>query len=198
MNKRAVIAGFTLLELLVAITVFAIMSMMAYGGLHTLLTARDHTDRAAQQFAMLQSAFLFMQQDLTQAVNRGVRDEFGDSQPPFSGGDGDTLLSFVHGGAMGVERVRMALQPVAYRLDGEQLQRLSWQVLDRVQGSEPEVLDLTDGVLGVELRFAADEWHGTWPQQGGDKELPPLPKAVEVVLTTERWGEIRRTFLVAP
>ncbi len=74
------------------------------------------TDRAAQQFAMLQSVFLFMQQDLTQAVDRGVRDEFGDSRPPFSGGDGDTLLAFVHGGAMGMESVRMALQPVAYVL----------------------------------------------------------------------------------
>ncbi|MEJ1340407.1 MAG: type II secretion system minor pseudopilin GspJ [Candidatus Sedimenticola sp. (ex Thyasira tokunagai)] len=190
--------GFTLLELLVAISIFTIMSMMAYGGLHTLLTTRDHTDRAAEQFAMLQSTFLFMQQDLAQAVGRGTRDEFGDNQPPFSGGNSDELLAFVHGGAMGLESVYMPLQHVAYRLDGEQLQRLSWPVLDRTQGSEPDILDLTDGVLGVAARFSHDEWQDSWPQRDSGEDQPVLPRAVEVVLMTERWGEIRRTFLVAP
>ncbi|MES9901499.1 MAG: type II secretion system minor pseudopilin GspJ [Sedimenticola sp.] len=198
MIKRLTMGGFTLMELLVAISIFTIMSMMAYGGLHTLLTSRDHTDRAAEQFAMLQSTFLFLQQDLAQAVDRGTRDEFGDNQPAFSGGNGDELLTFVHAGTMGVDRAHMQLQLVAYRLDGERLQRLSWPVLDRMQGSEPEVLDLTDGVSGLELRFSHDEWQGTWPPYGSGKDQPALPGAVEVALMTERWGEIRRIFLVTP
>ncbi|UCE89614.1 MAG: type II secretion system minor pseudopilin GspJ, partial [Pseudomonadota bacterium] len=72
--------GFTLLELLVALAVFAVMSAMAYGGLSSVLNMREQTDAAAQRLASVQRAFLRIERDLEQSVTRGVRDAFGSMQ----------------------------------------------------------------------------------------------------------------------
>ncbi len=50
-------AGFTLLELLVALSIFALISAMAYGGLQSVMTTQQHTAKAAQHLADLQKAY---------------------------------------------------------------------------------------------------------------------------------------------
>ncbi len=193
MKGRAPQSGFTLLELLVALAIFALMSAMAYGGLQTLLESRKHTDRAAEQFSRLQNTLLFLQQDLSQVVERSVRDELGDREPVFSGADTEYLLQLTRGGAVGRPDTA-ALQRVAYRMEEGRLQRVNWPVLDRVQGMEPLVMELVDGVTDIQIRFLHTEWQPDWPGQGGR----PLPRAVEIHLVTDRWGEIRRVFPIYP
>ena len=50
--------GFTLLELLVAIAVFAVLAVMAYGTLSNVLQAQSQTREAAQQLTRVQQAIL--------------------------------------------------------------------------------------------------------------------------------------------
>ncbi len=189
MIRRAPQSGFTLLELLVALAIFALMSAMAYGGLQTLLESREHTERAAERFSRLQSTLLFLQQDLSQVMERSTRDELGDREPVFVGADTEYLLQLTRGGATGRSET-VSLQRVAYRMEENRLQRVIWPVLDRVQGTEPLVMDLVDGLTDIQIRFLDEEWQPDWPGQGGR----PLPRAVEIHLVTDRWGEIRRVF----
>ncbi len=84
--------GFTLLELVIAMAIFAIMSTIAYSGLNNVLTAKERTDEQAQQLVRLQLAFTHMGRDISQAVNRGIRDEYGESQPALVGRDLDGYL----------------------------------------------------------------------------------------------------------
>ncbi|MES9871208.1 MAG: type II secretion system minor pseudopilin GspJ [Sedimenticola sp.] len=189
--------GFTLLELLVAIAIFATLSLMVFSGLRTLLDSREHTDRIATRLGRLQTAFLFMQQDLSQAVDRETRDPFGDSNPAMFQETGENSLVFVQGGKIGMESERVSLQRIAYQLDEGRLLRLNWPVLDLYQGSKPASIELMDNLSGMEVRFLGEQWYEHWPPQVAEGLDHPLPRAVEVTLTTERWGEVQRVFLVA-
>ena len=78
-------AGFTLLEILVAIAVFAIFSMMAYGGLLRLLDNRERIDTERAFWRDTTFAFLRIEQDFSRARNRSIRNISGGNQIPFEG-----------------------------------------------------------------------------------------------------------------
>jgi general secretion pathway protein J len=192
-NGRRLHKGFTLLELLIAVVVFSIMATMAYGGLNSVLTTRDSTDQAAQELDALQQTFLFLQQDLLQIVGRSVRDELGDSEPSLKGGGGsETLLSLTRSDLGGLGRYP-ALRRISYRFSEGRLQRVSELVLDRFPDSPKTTMELLPKVNRIHIHFLADEWADTWPP-AGVSDLDALPRAVEITLETERWGEVRRLY----
>ena len=191
--------GFTLLELLVAVAVFAVVSIMAFGGMWSVMdtaaAARTHADR----LQTLQRAFNLLGRDLEQAVPRGVRDSLGDPQPALRGGTGEVLVELTRGGAGSlVPGPDSALRRVAYRVVDERLERLRWPVLDRTPGMEPAVDTVIEGVAGHGVRFlTSDGWSAFWPpspQAGGPAALP---RAVELSVTLTDWGTIRRLYRVA-
>lgn len=199
--------GFTLLEMLVAVAVFAVISVMAYAGLDTVLAAKAQTERHAQRLSELQMAMLMLERDIGQAVPRGIRDSYGDAQPPLlGGGDKQAAVEWTRAGwANPVGRVRSELQRVGYRVEDEQLVRDSWMVLDRAQDSEPYRAVLLEGVEALSVRFmdGQRQWQESWPSQsfavqgvqGG--AAPELPLAIEVKLELADFGEIVRLFRVA-
>jgi general secretion pathway protein J len=193
--------GFTLLEIVVALAIFAVLSVMAYSGLDQVLRARDATDRTMDRLSELQLAWSLIGRDLEQAATRGIRDGFGDPQAPMNVA-GDNLIELTRGGWPNpLRRPRGHLQRVAYHLDGEVLQRLSWNVLDRAQDSEPRVAELLTGVTGVELRFMDQQgdWGSQWPPQGNVDvgEQTPLPRGMEVVIELQDMGRVGRLFQVS-
>ena len=78
--------GFTLMELLIAITVFAILSTITYSGLKTVLDTEQQTSQHMELLSQVQIALNLIQRDIEQAVSREVRDEFGDSLPSMRSG----------------------------------------------------------------------------------------------------------------
>ncbi|MEZ5671465.1 MAG: prepilin-type N-terminal cleavage/methylation domain-containing protein [Thiotrichaceae bacterium] len=73
--------GFTLLELLIALSIFALIAMMAYSGLLSVLQVGAHVEQTSQQLMRLQLTFQRVNQDVTQLVYRPIRNEYGDSLP---------------------------------------------------------------------------------------------------------------------
>lgn len=192
--------GFTLIELMVALALFAVLSVMAYGGLRTVLDQREHAAAQAERLGELQIAMLTIGRDVQQALNRPVRDEFGDRGVAMEGSGAQ--IEFTRGGWRNPSGLqRSELQRVGYLVEDEELRRLSWQVLDRAQGAEPRAAVLLGGVQTLELRFLDDqgEWREFWPPPGTDPlTSSALPRAVEVSIETERWDRITRLFPVAP
>jgi len=193
--------GFTLLELVVAIAIFGLMSAMAYGGLNSVLNTRDHADRQADRLAQVQKAFTILGRDIEQAVNRPVRDNYTGEMLPLSGsGYGSAVLELSRTGQrnpMGQQRSH--LQRVAYALADGSLQRQSWRVVDRSSDSEPQQSLLLDNVKTVELRFMDKDhqWQPQWPSVAADPDAPPtLPRAVEITLELDDWGRLSRIFEV--
>ena len=66
MKTPANATGFTLIELVVALAIFALLSVMAYSGLRLVLDARERTAQQAERLATLQLAFTVIGRDLEQ------------------------------------------------------------------------------------------------------------------------------------
>lgn len=194
--------GFTLLELLVALSIFALLSAMAYGGLNAVMRSQQVTTEQAERLAQLQKAFFWLGRDITQASTRKIRDEFGDEQAAMVGiSIGERRLELSRNGWRNpVGRKRSNLMRVAWGVRDETLVRLHWNVLDRAQDSKPLETEMLDDVEELELRFLDDKqkWHDVWPAiSRGEESKVALPLAVEVILETGREGRIRRVFEVA-
>ncbi|HHL45575.1 MAG TPA: type II secretion system protein GspJ [Gammaproteobacteria bacterium] len=198
-HRSADAAGFTLLELLIALAIFAILSTLAYGSLRSALFNREQSQQRTEQLARLQMAFLFISRDLEQVVNRPVRNTYGDTQPPLFTPQQTYRLEFTRGGWNNPAKTRRStLQRVAYAIDEGELIRYSWWMLDRTDEKPTLTQPLLDGVEEFELRFLDDKnkWSKEWPVVGRDdnERSSPLPVAVELTIELQEWGRIRRLF----
>jgi general secretion pathway protein J len=193
--------GFTLLELLISLTIFALIAAMAYSGLNQVLTARDRSDEQASKLADVQRTFNYLERDIEQTVDRKIRDGYGDSQPALVGNiTGDYLLELTHSGWRNpANNPRSNLQRVAYTVRDEKLIRAIWYMLDRAQDSKPYESELMSGVKAFEVRYMnkGHEWVTGWPDAllGEKPDLSP-PLAVEVNIDTKAFGKITRLFRV--
>lgn len=198
-RARAHHRGFTLLELLVAIGIFALFSAMAYGSLTRLLESRERVEVERLFWRELSLAFLRMQDDFSQARARKIRDTDGSELPPFLGQPtdpralGDPNVELTRAGVTAVGD-RPDLQRVAYRLTDGSLRRLYWPVLDRAPTTQPITVALLGDIDELRIRFFDQSWLDRWPPSSGSAD--PLPKAVEVTLVHRTRGSYTRTFLV--
>ncbi len=196
--------GFTLIELLIALSVFAVLAMLAYGGLNTMLNTRALTDQRADALRELQLAYRNVERDIDQWVPREIRDEFGTVKPSLSaGGELGAALELTRGGWRNpAEQPRSTLQRVAYGVQENTLVRMTWLSLDREPNAQPVEQALLTGVRELRLRFldTSNVWQERWPSTdapvAGEAPVgaPLPPRAVEWVLETERWGELRWLF----
>jgi general secretion pathway protein J len=197
--------GFTLVELLIALAIFAILSVLAYGGLDSVIESSERTNEELNRLHQLQRTFSNVQRDLEQFTPRAARDEQGSSLFALSSGQNadlanTILLQFSRDGFRNPAKLpRSTLQRVAYKLDDGVLYRLSWPYLDRAFDAQATQTALMDHVREVKLRFLDDknEWHNVWPPLGADPaQKLPQPRAVEFTVFMEDWGEIPRLLRV--
>lgn len=200
-------AGFTLLELLVAMGIFAIIGAMALGGLNAVVGQETQARVQTERLAALQRAMRVIATDLGSIQPRFVRDELGTQGelPLLADGRGGYLIRLTRGGWPNPAQLphRGTLQRVQYRLEDGTLIREYWPVLDRVLGQEPRSEELLAGVRDAKLLFFdAEQGSGEWQQQ-----WPPLrnvgssagtrPRAIQVTLELDDWGTIERLIEVA-
>ncbi len=197
--------GFTLLELLVAMAIFALLSIMAYAGLSTVLNANQILDTNMQRLSEVQRSITLLSRDIRQTINRAVRDTYGDTRQPLIGATafdslGTPAIELTRTGyANPLGTKRSFLQRIAYRVEEETLYRDSWRVLDQAQDSEADALAICYDVKSLTLRYLDQEntWHDQWPPSDPEFQGAALPKAVEVSLELTDWGNIVRLLPLA-
>lgn len=208
MNRSFKQRGFTLLEMLVAIAIFAVVAALAYGGLSAITRQKEITNAAQQRLTEVRRAVMLMERDIFQIQPRPVREAYqGDVQPAVRGGvSGFLPLEFTRGGWRNPAALpRSTLQRVAWRIEDGKLQRLSWTALDQAQDSQPQVLDVLDDARELSVRFLDwnRDWQEQWPPlESGTEEAPVdpnrlLPAAIEVTITLSNDNRIRRVVEVA-
>ncbi len=191
-------AGFTLVELMVALAIFALISVagvaLLRSGSDTQIAVKNRLEDLSRTSRLANA----MESDLAQAVARPVRDTAGQPVPAFTEADAtvpNALFGFVRAGWSNFDEApRAGLQRVAYVLEGKSLKRVGWPMLD---GAQPgEAATLIERVRSAEIRFRDDagEWRSDWSAEDADA----LPRALELLLTVEGKPEQRMLFLVGP
>jgi general secretion pathway protein J len=183
--------GFTLVEVLVATAVFAIMSALAWGGLNAVIRARVALVAEQQDFSRTLRAVGALERDLQAVVARPVRGNYGETLPALRG-DADHIELTRLGYASPLVEARSALERVVYQQDGKDLRRGRYAVLDRAAASLPELSSVRDRLRRFHLRYLDGEgrWLDAWPRRDDPPEA--LPRAVEFRLEIDGVGEITR------
>lgn len=197
--------GFTLIEVLIAMAIFAILSVMAYGGLEQVIENRSQTEEALQRLRQLQLTMTKMQRDFEQLVPREAHDELGGILSALTTDQAsDLLIQFTRNGWRNPARItRSHLQRVAYKLDDDKLIRISWPYVDRAQDAQAVESELLDNVKDISIRIMNNkqEWQTSWPRLSnttpGSNSAPPRAIAIEITLKLHDWGEIVRLYRIA-
>jgi len=197
--------GFTLIEVLVALAVFGVLSVVAYMALGQTLSNADLLGERMARLEAIQRTIRYLDSDLMQAAPRPVRGLLGDGYEPAirTSFASEYALEVTHGGWTNPAGLpRGTLQRSAYRIEDDELIRYHWRVLDRTINNEPIETVLLDGVESIEFRYLTTDGEGSeqWPPANvaGPAAFRLRPRAVEVVLTLFNEGEIRRLVEVAP
>lgn len=197
--------GFTLLEVLVAAAIFALVAVAAFALQTQAIVARDAIVTRTDRLSQLQRGFDGLQRELLQAVMRSGRDSFGDRQPAFKAENGSGQLGsyfeFTQDGWRNpTGRPRSSLRHRLYRYNEGRIERLSWSSLDQAAREQPQVTVLMDKVKSLNLRFFADkQWQDrSWPAQArtGSNDTVALPQLLEMTIDFDDIGKIRRVFAI--
>jgi general secretion pathway protein J len=187
---------------MIAITIFAIITTFAYAGLDVVLDTKHQTEQHLDRLAKLQLGLHLLQQDIQQAVDRPIRNAFGDSEPAMRSNSSlsELLLELTRSGyANPMKMPRSQLQRVGYQLEDNTLYRITWPVLDLAQDTESRRQKLFDGVEDLTISFFDKnlERKTTWPptsSDDSDKDRETLPRGIELEIETETMGTLRRLF----
>lgn len=191
--------GFTLLEMLIALGVFAVIGVMSSQILSGIVDMSDTVRDRSDQLAELQRAMFIISRDIEQLTRRPVRDAFGDSTAAII--IGEPLIEFTRRGWQNPLRSpRSELQRVAYTVDDGDLVRQFWPLLDRGPDTEPIDQVLLRGVADVEFLAHAsrgDEFR-YWPVAVSADDDENALEAIELRLGHVVYGRLDRLWPVAP
>ena len=213
---RQIRGGFTLIEVLVAMAITAVIAVLAYVSLSTVIVGVDSVRSEADQINTLNRAFQVLARDIRQVVDRPILDEFGSREAALEGGPlARQMLALTRAGWHNtVDLPRSSLQRVAYYLEEDRLIRASWSVLDRSGSSEPREVTLLEGVESFDLQFLDDIsalrinqgieldrrlWVDNWLADiSQPNSVIELPAALTIRLDIIDWGQIERTYVLPP
>jgi general secretion pathway protein J len=214
--------GFTLVELLVALFITAILFAMGYSALTQSLNSRKQVDEQATRLSAVQQALRTMEQDFELLQPRPVRDLLGTGYlhpltlnqnatngftPSTLGGSasaaaqqGQALLSLTRGSwANPAGLPRSEMQRVSYLLRGDKLVRQYTPELDTTGAANFQERELLDQVEALSFRFMDGSlaWSGPWPTAIGANappadQLRTRPVAIEITLKLKDWGTLLR------
>jgi general secretion pathway protein J len=189
------VAGFSLIEVLVATAIFSIVAVVAFSGVSALVGAREQLARESERLRAVQLAVSGLERDLLQAVERPARGPGGVVAPALAG---DALgLELSHTGFPTTLDPRSGrVRRTAWRYADGQLVRLRHPTLDRADfGPRAAPEAILGGLAAVRLRYldGRGEWSPVWPpRQGPDARIDALPRAVEFTLDLDGLGPVRR------
>lgn len=167
-------SGFTLMEMLVVLALFAMIGLISSQLLYQTAELSMKMVGRSDYITDMHRAMSVLDRDIRQIVNRGIRDEIGELMDPLTLDD-SRLLQFSRMGWLNpMNESRGTVQRVEYSIDEGILQRRYWHVLDRDQESTPVIQTV---MQGVEMQFVLIDSNGetltTYPELLDVEELVP-------------------------
>ncbi len=190
--------GFTLIEILVALFVFALVALISGQLLSRTLSAQSQLQDRGERLALVHRAMQIVQRDLLQLTNRPIRnsDDFEQLGSLLINTDGFLEMTRM-GWRNPLRHRRSEMQRVSYRLEDEKLIRGYWHTLDRGYDAEPAFQTMLEEVKRVEF-YVLDtqgEEHKFWPlPRQNEKALDPV--AIILRIEIAPFGVVERIWQV--
>ena len=177
--------GFTLVEVVVALFIFAMLATAGVSLLSFTVKAQSATARVLSDVSDERRLSALLINDLGQAVPRLSPEERGGPRPPSQTTHSDLHLSSA--------RVSATPQPALLRLDKGTLVRMATPFVDGATVGKALVLET--GVERTKLRFRnKSDWQDDWSSERTDA----IPRALELTLVRKGAAPINRRILVGP
>lgn len=191
--------GFTLLEMVVAIGIFAVIAAVSYASLNRFLATRTDLEAKNDALKQLQLAFAALERDIRYVAPRPVRDGGGETEaalvayPPNPAAPGE-LLRLTVSGPENTSPALSRLTRVAWRVADGKLYRVVWKVLDRDAASEEYMQPVLAEVATVEMQFYRVDGAGALQASGEWVNPDRLPDGIEIQLALQNGRQYRRLF----
>ena len=196
-RERDAEAGFTLIEVMVALLIFSMIALAGIAILSFSIRAQAGTGAKLDDLGALDRTMSTLGADLAQAQARPSRDERGTARPAFVGEAGSAvapMLSLVRGGWTNIDAVpRATAQKIVWRVDGHVLVRQAYPMLDGAAPLAPAAMmtkvrsvafryryaGRLDGALGRRGRAAAAASDGGRYRPRRRHAVPPIVHRVD-------------------
>ncbi len=196
--------GFTLIEIIIALFIFAIIGVIAAISLRNSINNFTKIKKANSEVAELSYALTILERDSLQAFPRSVSDEDGHLIGPFIATGSNSFEMTVGGYYNPLQLMRRSqLQRVKYSIEDSALVRTTWPVLDRAPSTKPLMRKLLSNVSSMQVQFVDPfgQTQASWPPPTNSNDanlsaLEILPKAIMVDIKTKNWGDIQRIFVL--
>jgi general secretion pathway protein J len=193
--------GFTLIEILIALSIFAILATITSSTLYYAFNTRTRVNAQADQMSKLQLAISIVQQDILQIAERAIRGNDMRLFPVFIGQA--HYVEFTRDGLTNPQsrEKRSTLKRVAFACEEGKLIHRTWQSLDAMNRNEYQEKILIDNITECHFNYinqtlqTLTEWREGAVDQNQRAET--LPKAIQINLTIKDWGEMNLLFIIA-
>ncbi len=198
-------SGFTLIEVLIAIAITAVIATSAFAVLGQALKTQENVERSDDRLAEIQRGMNRMAMDFEQIARRRVRNAYGDVEAVLVGdkNEQESFVKFTRQGKRNPANLpRSELERVHYRLEEDKLLRDQWQVLDIASDDQVISRVLLTNIIKFEVEFFYDDdWVDSWPQADlFDPQNPSaayqLPRAVKVLIEFADLGPLEQIYVM--
>ncbi len=194
--------GFTLIEIMVTVFIFAIISTVSYKIVTSLVKTNQIVDETQTKWGDLSLVSANIGRSVNRLIPLVVRDNNGQILPALYGksnlnGSYDAQLEMTLSGVVGDEVT--GIKPpkrVGYRFYKNTLYLVSWPMLNRAVGTTPQIDTLIDQVESFTPQFLYSDgkWYNSWPPEGGRQDS--LPVALQINLTMLSSESVTRVWVL--
>ena len=191
--SRAEARGFTLVELLVALAIFALISAFAYRSLAAMLETRQALERESRKWRDASLLVGRLERDLAAVLDRTARGASGTELAPVSSdlpdGPAREGLALTRSGNPLLESALAAPQRVGWRRVEDRIERLTWAGVDAGPRDAPAAVTVFRGASAFGVRFMdpkTGEWRASWGLPGSAERLPAAVEFTVQLASGER------------
>lgn len=184
--------GFTLIEILISLSIFSIMAVICTTVLFSVFNARDNTTKHAVELRELQIAFVLIERDLTQIIQRQVTSTKGIENAVQGLND---QLTFSRGGVINPlsNQKKSTISRVYYHLNSKHnLQRDSTMAVDAIKVNNTFKENILSNVSQIAFQYIDKDKQTK--EQWFDKQIP---LAIRITIIHKIWGKVSQIYTLS-